>query len=905
MKTVSVLFAFFAFAISSPALRVTSLTCNGEIHPLGIDRQPLLSWVLTSGEYGRQQTAYQLQVAGALDVLQSGTPDIFDSGQKKSSQSVHVKPDIDLKSGVRYYWRVRVWDKDDRVSAWSAPAWFETGLLYQSDWRAEWISTPPLFDWQAVDARRKKLPNDAPPERPEPAPLFRREFFIGREVRTARAYICGLGYHELYVNGKKAGDRFLDPAFTRYDKRALYVTHDITGLLQRGGNAVGVMLGNGWYNLTSRGVWGYDYAAWRDRPAVICRIKIEYSDGADTTIVTDRSWTCAPGPIIFNSIRQGEWYDARREQMGWNRAGFENTSWFPVRRVRGPEGVLSAQNCPPVRIHRSIGPVTITKIDTGHYLADFGQNMAGFVELQARGAAGDKVTLVYAEKTRDGRVDQSNIDGLVASTPFQTDRYIFKGKGREKWHARFTYHGFRYVEVSGFPGQLEKEHLTAHALCTAFESKGSFHCSVPLIDQIQHNTLWSFRNNFIGYPTDCPQREKNGWTGDAQLAAEAGLFNFKILSAYKKWLRDIADEQRPSGEIAAIVPTAGWGYYWGNGPAWDSAFILIPWYLYVYTGDVSAIAEHYDQMKRYVDFLTREKADDGIVSWGLGDWVYETTPTPAAITSTAYYYVDALLISRFAGLLGKPRDAEKYAELAAFIRACFLSNFVDLQNGSVGNDSQTALGCALFQGIIGEDHRDLFVHALQEKIRGNNGRLDFGILGAKYVLNALAGNGRPETAYRLFNHKDYPGWGHWIGQDATTLWEDWKGGGSRNHIMFGDVSAWFYKNLGGLQPDPGNPGFKHFFIRPFFSDDMQWAKAKIHSPYGEVRSEWRREDKLVVLDIAVPVNTSATLELPVNSQKNVTVDADGRAYVEFLESGTGRLTYRVQPGPYRFLIKMP
>ncbi|MBN2001212.1 glycoside hydrolase family 78 protein [candidate division KSB1 bacterium] len=891
----------FSFPLS--ALEMNTLTCNGEKNPLGIDRPPALSWILQSSEYGQCQTAYRLQISSSPDGLKNERADVFDSGKKVTSQSIFVKPDIKLKSGVRYYWRVCVWDREEQVSGWSEPAWFETGLLHRSDWQAGWMSTPPLFDWQVVDARRKQIPKDAPPELPEPAPLFRKEFFVGKDIRNARAYICGLGYHELYINGEKAGDFLLDPAFTRYDKRALYVTHDVTELLQKGGNAVGVMLGNGWYNLSSRGVWGFDYAAWRDRPAVICQIKIDFTDGSDTTIVSDRSWTCAPGPIIFNSIRQGEWYDARREYPGWNTAGFNDAGWFPVRGVRGPEGMLSAQNNPSVKIHQSFKSKTITRIDTEHYLVDFGQNMAGFVELDATGDAGREVRLVYAEKIKDGRADQSNIDGLVASKPFQTDRYIFKGEGREKWHARFTYHGFQYVEVSGFPGRLTEENLTAHAISTGFEQHGSFKCSNQLINQIQHNTLWSYRNNFVGYPTDCPQREKNGWTGDAQLAAEAGLYNFSSLSAYKKWMQDIADEQRPSGEIAAIIPTAGWGYYWGNGPAWDSAFILIPWYLYLYTGDLSAIADFYDQMKRYVDFLTREKAENGIVSWGLGDWVFEKTETPAAITSTAYYYVDAQLISCFAKLLDKTEDAEKYADLAASIRKTFLSAFVNTETGSVGNNSQTALGCALFQMMINDNQRDIFVRTLLEKIRANDGKLDFGILGAKYVLNALANSGHADAAYRLVYHTGYPGWGHWIQQGATTLWEDWKGASSRNHIMFGDVSAWFYKNLGGIEPDPENPGFKHFYIQPFFPEDMEWAEAKVQSPYGTIRSQWRRDGGTVVLDITVPANSSATVRLQAKDEKNVVINEKGKAHTKLIDSGAGIMTFHVEPGEYCFQIK--
>ncbi|MBN1479444.1 family 78 glycoside hydrolase catalytic domain [candidate division KSB1 bacterium] len=883
-------------------LTVRSLTCNDIKNPLGLDESPFFSWILSSETNGQIQTAYQLQIARSLEQLDEHA-DFYDSQRVMSDNSVSVHADLPpLQSAMRYYWRVRVWDAENRLSEWSEPAWFETGLLNPSDWRAEWMSAPVLFDWQAVDGRRKQMPKDAPPERPEPAPLFRKTFMAEKKVRQVRAYISGLGYYEMYLNGKKVGDHLLDPAFTRYDKRVLYVTYDVTEMIRDGENAVGVMLGNGWYNLTSRGVWGFDYAGWRQPPTLLCQIKITYADGSDTLIVSDASWRCAPGPIVFNSIRRGEWYDARRELPGWHTADFDDRSWFSARIVRGPQGVLRSQLLPPVKIHHSFKPKTIAKIANGHYLVDFGQNMAGFVEMSVTGQAGDTVTMKYAEKIKNGRIDQSNIDGLVASTPFQTDRYILKGVGVERWHARFTYHGFQYVEVIGFPGSL-KDNLVAHALGTSFPNSGSFTTSNKLLNQIQHNTLWSYRNNFVGYPTDCPQREKNGWTGDAQLAAEAGLFNFASATAYRKWLQDIADEQQPSGEIAAIIPTAGWGYYWGNGPAWDSAFILIPYYLYLYAGDARTIATHYDQMKRYVDFLTREKSKDGIVSWGLGDWCHEKTDTPAEITSTAYYFVDAKLISLYAQILGKTDDAQKYADLAEDIRVAFLEKFVDVEKGTVGNNSQTALSCALYQALIDRSRSSEILKSLIHTIAEKNNKLDFGILGAKYTLNALSEYGYAEVAYGLINHTDYPGWGHWIKRGATTLWEDWRGTSSLSHIMFGDVSAWFYKNILGIQADPAKPGFKHFYLRPFFPADLSWAKGSIESPYGHIKSEWQRDGGMVTYTLTVPVNCHATLEIPAAGPEAVSLCEDAADFLSNLGYKEGQQRYKVPSGEYCFMIQ--
>lgn len=881
------------------AMEIQHIRCEGQETPLGIDAQaPRFSWILTSDEPNQKQSAYHLQIATSLENF-NNKADVFDSGKNNSDASMHIRIEgLALNSSTRYFWRVRVWDKNDRPSEWSDPAWFETGLLNASDWQAQWISGPPLFDWQAVDARRKRIPTDAPPEPQEPLPLFRKTFSLEKSISSARAYICGLGYYELYLNGENIGDHLLDPAFTRYDRRALYVTYDVTDHLNRGDNAMGVMLGNGWYNMFSRGVWGFDYATWRDDPTLLCQINVEFKDGATTTIISDGSWTCAPGPITFNSIRQGETYDARREQPGWAEPGFDDSEWFPVHSARGPAGDLSAQQLPPIRIQEILEPKTISKFADGHYLVDFGQNMAGFCRITVDCPAGHEITLKHSELLGEaGHVDQRNISGLVASAPFQTDTYICKGEGEETWQPRFVYHGFQYVEINGFPGELMRDNIRACAISTDFKSAGSFECSSELLNQIQHNTLWSFRGNYHGYPTDCPHREKNGWTGDAHLAAETGLFNFDLAASYEKWITDISDEQRTTGEVAAIIPTAGWGYYWGNGPAWDSALLLIPWYVYLYTGDSQIIEHHYSTMKRYVDFLIAEKSNNGIVSWGLGDWSPAETTTPAEITSTAYFYVDLMLLSKFAGLLEKAADADYYGTVAQDVKSAFNKAFV--RQGGVGNNSQTALGCALYQELLNETHADRILHQLIRAISASDLNLDFGILGAKYVPNALARAGYPEVTYEMIHTTDYPGWGHWITQGATTLWEAWDGGGSRLHIMYGDVSAWMYKYLAGIQPDPEQPGFKHFYIRPFVPDDLEWVTAEHQSPYGKILSSWKQENGSVHYELRVPVNTTATIELTgspaeLESQPNKeTLDIVAKDDRMIIIVGSGNYWFRV------------
>lgn len=907
-KIMRTFFLIFVLTASlAAATNITDLTCEYLENPLGIDvLQPRLSWKIESDERNQVQTAYQVLVAGSEILLAKNHGDIWDSGHVNSDHSLFIQFDgKPVQSGRRYYWKARVWDKKGKPSNWSIPAWWEMGLLQPTDWCAEWISAPRVLNWVELNQRRSAMSAVAPPELDEPAPLFCKSFSLPKLVKSARAYISGLGYYELRLNSNRVGDHLLDPAFTRYDKRALYVTYDITEQLKTGENVVGVILGNGWYDMPSRGVWGFDRAYWRDDPACRCQLVFDYEDGSREILVSDKSWKCADGPITFNSIRQGEFYDARLEQNGWDCAEFDDGAWQPVRLVRGPEGVLSAQMLPPIKNMQQLKPVSLTTINDSVFVLDFGQSMAGFISMRAQGARGKGVTFVYGERLDErGFVDQNDISGLVKSSPFQTDQYIFKGEGLEEWQPRFVYHGFRWVEVRGFPGKPSPELFTANVVHTSFAVSGSFACSNELLNQIQHNTLWSFKSNFHGYPTDCPHREKNGWTGDAHLAAETGLYNFAVQSAYTKWIRDFSDEQQPSGEIPAIIPTGGWGYYWGNGPAWDSALILIPWYLYVYSGDLGILSSAYTSMKRYVDFLST-RAENHLVSWGLGDWCPVRTQVPPIVTSTGYYYKDVSTLAQIAALLGKSEDAAKYTALAAEIRNAFNTTFYDSLSGNIADGSQTALTCALYQGLVEEKNTERIVNLLEKKLQQSDLNFDCGILGTKYLFNVLSTFDKQELAYSRINSTAYPGWGYWLTKGATTLWESWDGSASRIHVMFGDVSAWFYKTLAGLQPDDKNPGFKHFIVKPYFAPDLTWVKAEYNSLYGLISSAWERQNGRITLHVKVPVNTSASIYLPVMNDVITVVDEKGAAIADL---GTGKIVngctvFEVGSGSYSFSTK--
>ena len=870
-------------------LRVADLTCEYRCDPLGIDViQPRLSWKLHSRWRGQKQSAYQILVATTRDLLDDDRADLWNTGKIDSDQSTFIgyagKP---LTSRVTCYWKVRVWDKEGKPSPFSDIAVWEMGLLEASDWKGQWLT--------------------APTKESEAAPLFRKGFVLSKPVRSARVYICGLGYYELRLNGDKVGDHVLDPAFTRYDRRALYVTYDVTEQLEKGFNALGVALAGGWYDMPTRAAWDFDKAAWRARPTLRCQLELTFADGSTRTIASDKTWRVAPGPLTYHSIRKGQVYDARTEIPGWDEPEFRDADWPFAKIGTGPKGRLTAQMQEPIKVTQTLEPVRITEPKRGIYVFDLGQNIAGWVRIKVSGPAGTKVVLKYAERLKDdGNIDQEAIAVHVKESDFQKDTYILRGDGVETWESQFVYHGFQYVEVTGLAEEPDRDMLQGRVVHTAFERAGSFECSNDLFNKIQQATLWAYIGNFHGYPTDCPHREKNGWTGDAHLAAETGLFNFAAAAAYTKWMNDFKDEQRDSGELPGIVPTAGWGYHWGNGPAWDSAYVLIPWYLYQYCGDMRILAEHYDRLKRYVDYLT-SKADNHIVSIGLGDWVPAKSKTPEKITSTGYYYRDALIVARIAQLLGKTEDARKYSNLALQIREAFNKQLFDAETGLYESGTQTALSCALTHGLVPPEAQQKVLNNLVTLVQKNEGKLDAGILGTKYLIDALTAGDRADVVYTMATQTTYPSWGHWIAQGATTLWEQWDGGASRNHIMFGHISAWFYQVLAGINLDPEAVGFKHIIIKPQLLGDITWVRASHKSMYGTIESIWEIRDETFTLKVAIPANTTATIYVPSDREEFVN---EGPAYihsgdhVRFVRLEGDYVVFEANSGTYEFTSKL-
>jgi alpha-L-rhamnosidase len=883
------------------ALHPRRLRCERLENPLGIDvRVPALSWriapetaTVAEGDAlrGLRQTGYRILVASSPDLLAADQGDLWDSRMVESERSTFIEyAGRPLASRERCHWKVMAWIAggelaEPAATAWSAPAVWSMGLLEPGDWSAEWIGSPTA-------------------EIIEPAPLFRKTFRVDRPVKHATAYICGLGYHELSLNGAKVGDHLFDPKVTRYDRRVLYVTHDVTSQIIQGENAAGVMLGNGWYNYHVRNPWDFDKAPWRDKPKMLLRIEIGHDDGSVTTVVSDASWKHSTGPVRYDGMLNGETHDARLEKAGWDTAGYDDSDWLAAKPVEAPAGRLAAQMIQPIRITGRIRPVSVAQPQPGVFVFDLGQNIAGAARLRVSGPAGARITLRYAELLNpDGTIDQTNINTFCESGDFQTEHYILKGDGVETWNARFMYYGFQYVEVTGFPGEPTPDDVTGLVMHTDVERAGSFECSNDLLNKIHQCNLWSFLNNFHGYPTDCPNREKIGWTGDAHIAGATGLYNLDPDAVYSQWLADFGDEQQPNGELPGIIPTGGWGYERWGGPAWCSTLILLPWYMYQFRGDTRVLADHYPTMRRYLDFI-EASSPDGINGQGMGDWFPSKTETPVEITSTSYYYIDAVIMAEIAAILGHAEDAAEYARLAARVRTAFNDRFFDRETARYGGGAQTADSCAIYQNLVAPEDLDAVVANLAASVRRNDDHLDCGILGAKYILHALSDHGHVELAYRIASQNTWPSWGDMVRQGATTLWEGWNADiGTHNHVMLGDISAWFYKVLAGIECDPEGPGFKRILIKPKPAGDLACVRAWHDCPHGRIVSEWNRTNGKLAMRVTIPPNTTATIHVPASGLEAVTESglpaAESRG-VAFLGMRDGAAVFQTGSGCYHF-----
>ncbi|KOH46701.1 glycoside hydrolase family 78 protein [Sunxiuqinia dokdonensis] len=882
--------SFSAFSQST----VTKLQCEYLENPLGIDEpSPRFTWQLVAKEAGSKQQAYQIVVGTDEADVSSGSGNVWVSGTISSGTIPAIYQGPELNPFTRYYWRVRIQDESGNWSDWSPIAWFETGLMQQTNWKGHWIS----------DTHDYKL---------KPAPYFRKAFNTNKQIRSARAYIAVAGLYELSINGERIGDHRLDPAYTRFDRRNLYVTYDVTNKLQQGENVLGVLLGNGWYNHQSTAVWYFDQAPWRARPKFCMDLRITYHDGSEEIVSTGSDWQTSLSPVIFNSIYTAEHYDARLEQAGWDSPGFKAEGWRNAMLTNAPSQNITAQVLHPIRHVTEIPAVRVTRQGEKTWLFDFGRNMAGVTSIQVSGAEGTTIRLKHVERLdADGKADPSNIDVHYRPTddsdPFQTDIFILSGKGEEHFMPRFNYKGFQYVEVtSDQPLELTQESLTAYFMHSDVPPSGTVHSSNTTLNKAWEAANASYLSNLYGYPTDCPQREKNGWTGDAHIAIETGLYNFDGITVYEKWLADHRDEQQPNGVLPAIIPTDGWGYTWANGPDWTSTIAIIPWNIYLFYGDSRLLERCYDNIKRYVDHID-ELYPSGLTDWGLGDWVPVKSQTPKEFTSSAYYYVDALILSKAAKILGKEADSKHYASLAEKIKQAVNAKYLDRETGLYGSGLQTELSVALHWGLVPEEVKAKVAENLAKRVEADDKHIDVGLLGTKAILNALSENGYPELAWEVASQETFPSWGWWIVNGATTFYENWpldaKSDISMNHIMFGEISAWYYKALGGIFPDEEQPGFKNILLKPNFVKGLDQFEATHESPYGTIVSSWKRNGRTVEYQVSVPANSTATLQL-----RGAKVEAGGKnltknTRLKILEENKNQVILELDAGDYHFSIR--
>jgi alpha-L-rhamnosidase len=847
--------AMLSMMTTNASPTVINLQCEYMARPLAIETAaPRLSWNTQFAGQNWKQSAYQILVSSTTAGLNVNKADLWDSGKITGDESIQVEyQGKHLGSRQECFWKVRVWDASGTSSGWSKPQEWQMGLMTEADWgRSQWIGV-------TADAKAN------------PAPYMRKDFTSKGKVIRARLYASGLGYADLHLNGTKVGSATeRDPGYTNFDKRVLYVVHDVTAAIKSGSNTVGAVLGTGWYDVHDRATWRFEKAPWRGRPRMRLVLDIDYDDNRRETIVSDSSWKTASGPILFDGIYTGEVYDARLEIPGWDKTGFNDGGWKEVSVMPAPKGVLAGRICPPVAITQTIKPISIKEVKSGIFVVDFGQNFAGHTRIKLKNApAGSKVTMRYSEKVDDkGMIERSEIGKFMTKEkpvqPFQTDVYIAKGGPSEAWEQRFSYAGYRYMEVTGFPGTPTADNFEGRFAHTDLESGGEFACSNEIFNKIQHATRYAYLSNAQSIPTDCPQREKNGWTGDAHLAAEAGLMNFKSASFYTKWLDDFADDQQNDGRFSLIIPSGGWGQG-ACHPSWDSAFCIIANDMANYQGDARLLTKHYEHLKRYVDYLSGQSKDDVVQFDSLGDWLPWKTETSSQLTSTVMLYLDAQIVARGAGLKGLKDDATKYSEMAERVKAGFNKHFFDPAKFS--EMTQTALSLGIYFDLVPPEQKQAALDALIANVK-TQGHIDTGIIGAKFILRVLSENGHTDLAYMLVARKEQPGWGWWITQGATTLWEDWKGESSLNHIMFGDVSNWFFQWIAGIGLDPSTAAFKHILIRPQPVGDLTWAKASVNSPYGKISSSWKRDAKGFHLTIEIPANASATVVLPGSSEKH-------------------------------------
>ena len=863
---------------AAPILHPVKLTCEYIENPLGIAiENPRLSWILNSDERNQYQSAYEIIVSDQLKDIQQGKSGQWSTGKIISARNIQIEyAGRALQPFTRYYWRVRVYNQNGIASSWSDINWFETAMLHASDWKAQWINDGSKQPDREEDYYKQ-----------DRMPIFRKEFTITKKIRAARLYISGLGYYEAYLNGNKIGDHVLDPGFTTYKKELLYSVYDITALLKNKNNVAGILSGNGWYNPLPFKLFGrWDLRDYQQtgRPCVKAEMHLRYTDGSADIIATDDSWQTAPGPVTHNNIYLGEQYDARLEQRNFSTEAADKSAWKNVVHIEGPSGELKPQMQPAIKITRILKPVRITEPRKDTFIVDMGQNFAGVAKIKVSGPAGATIALRYGEDLfEDGTLNylttcatQIKKGGIKAGpgapeTAWQEDRYTLKGEGMETWSPRFTFHGFRYVEITGWPGKPTLNDIEGLRMNADLPAVGEFSCSNTMFNKLHEAIQWTFLSNVFSIQSDCPAREKMGYGGDMVATADAFLFNYNMGNFYSKSVQDFANEQRSEGGITEIAPFTGIadkGYGNESGPlGWELAFPFLQKQLYDFYGDERIIADHYEAFKKQLDFLD-SKSVDGIFYWDISD--HEALdPKPEALSAAAFYYHHLSLAVSFASILHKTNDSLNFDRRARQVKDAIISKFFLRGTGRFDNATQSAQLFALWYDLSPEKENTMNV--LMDEFTRHNQHISTGIFTTKMMFDVLRENNKNDIAYQIANQRTFPGWGYMLENGATTLWETWeypKSGPSQNHPMFGSVDEWFYRSLLGI--NPAAPGFEKVLIKPQPAGDLTWAKGNYNSIRGKIESDWKIEGQQFILNVSIPANIKAEIWIP--SKDNIVTE---------------------------------
>ncbi|MBQ0009490.1 MAG: family 78 glycoside hydrolase catalytic domain [Ruminococcus sp.] len=874
-------------------LHLFRFTVNYLTNPCGIDETPRFSFQAESGLRGDALSGFTVTVSDS-PAFEKKTVVWKKSFPAGTAGVLIPYAGESLSPLTRYY--VKIDAKSKKGASGSLVGSFVTGKL-DSRWDGRWITANFIRREDSAFA----------------APYLRKTFTLDKPVKNAYLAMSGLGYFESYINGKKTGDDWLSPAFTRYDADIKYMVYDVTGLVAEGRNALAVVLGNGWYNCFAEDPWNTRAASWRHWPKVIGELHVTYEDGTEIVIPTDPTWKSSHGPIVFNGIRNGEHYDARLELDGWTEADYDDSAWEGTKIMKSPGGLLTAMEMEPIRAVMRFPAVKNWQAPSGAYIYDIGQNQAGVGDFTFRGKAGTEIQIRYSDViTEAGEIDVSAIGCFIRSHGFQTDKYIKKSDEEEHWHPIFVYHGFQYMEITGVEEAPALSDVGAITLCTDVGDAGCFSCSDELLSRVQHLCRWSTISNMHSIPTDSPHREKNGWTGDTSMSSEQMLMNFGTGAFLSKWANDMRVSQRPAGQIPCVVPSTGWGYYGLMGPDWSSALINVPYNIYLYHGDKEVLRKSYEAIKRNVDFMEGMTVDYTL-NYGTGDWCapFEgpalsvnmgSYKCPVEVSDTGFFYNAACMVGKIADLFGYGDDAAYYRDLAAKIRATFREKFFDPATFTVKGDCQTATAVMLyFELYDNEEERLGLVDRLKKQIERDDWHLDFGVIGCKFVMEVLGASGEGDIGHRMLAQRTFPGCQRWIDLGATTLWECWNGGGSHNHHMFSSLSAFLYKYVGGIAPDEKQPGFAHTVFRPAVDCGMESASASHDSPLGKVACHWQNKDGKLTLSVTVPFGGTGSLYLPAHYADTLT--EDGKKATDFLASSVSEkeVSFILPSGEYHFI----